>query len=92
MSRSIVDTDPKSKALCYLRTVSDSFQVKGPDATHLGLIYEPMRESMLNFQRRLKKDCVTSDMAKPLMTFLLTGLDHLHTKCHIIHTGVCLNL
>ena len=86
-SRCIATTDPKSEGLQYLRTVLDSFEVNGPDATHVGLVYAPMRESISRFQRRLLNSQMPSYFLKPLIAMVLSGLDYLHTKCHIIHTG-----
>ncbi|MCJ1484388.1 hypothetical protein MMC06_004559 [Schaereria dolodes] len=87
ISRCITKTNPKSEGLRYLRTVLNSFEVDGPDSTHVGLVYAPMRESISRFQRRLLNGRIPGYFLKPLLTMLLTGLDHLHTKCRIIHTG-----
>ena len=87
ISRCIATADPKSEGLKYLRTVLDSFEVRGPDSAHVGLVYAPMRESVSRFQKRLVNGRVPSYFLKPLMAMVLTGLDYLHTKCHIIHTG-----
>ena len=87
ISRYITQTDPISEGSRYLRTVLTSFEVAGPDSTHLGSVYVPMRESISKFQRRLSKGRIPGYFLKPLLVMLLTGLDHLHTKCHIIHTG-----
>ena len=87
ISRCIAQTDPKSEGSRYLRTVLNSFEVAGPDSIHVGLVYAPMRESVSRFQRRLSKGRIPGYFLKPLLAMLLTGLDHLHTKCHIIHTG-----
>lgn len=87
MSRCIASTDPKSEGLRYLRTVQNSFEVAGPDVTHLGLVYAPMRESLSRFQRRLADGRMPVYFLKPLLSMVLTGLDYLHTECRIIHTG-----
>ena len=87
ISRCIAQTDPMSEGSRYLRTVRDSFEVAGPDATHLGLVYAPMRESISKFQRRLSNGRIPGYFLKPFLVMVLTGLDHLHTKCHVIHTG-----
>lgn len=87
ISRCIATTDPSSEGLRYLRTVLESFEVTGPDATHVGLVYEPMRESVSRFQRRLANCQIPSYLLKPLIAMLLTGLEYLHNECHIIHTG-----
>ena len=87
ISRCIAATDPKSEGLRYLRTVLSSFEVAGPDATHVVLVYTPMRESLSTFQRRLLNNRIPDYFLKPLLAMLLTGLDYLHTKCRIVHTG-----
>lgn len=86
-SRSIMITDPGCEGRRYLRTVLDSFEVAGSDGTHLGLVYEPMRESLSTFQRRLPEGKMPGYFLKPLLIMVLTGIDYLHGKCHIIHTG-----
>lgn len=90
MSRCITQTDPKSEGSRYLRTVLHSFDVAGPFSTHVGLVYAPMRESISTFQRRISEGRIPGYFLKLIIIKLLTGLDHLHTKCHIIHTGMCM--
>ena len=87
ISRCIARTDPKSEGARYLRTVLNSFEVAGPDSTHVGLVYSPMRKPVSTFQRRSSNGRLPAYLVKPLLVMLLAGLDHLHTKCHIIHTG-----
>jgi serine/threonine-protein kinase SRPK3 len=53
----------------------------------MALLYVPMQESLSKFQRRLPDARLPGYFLKPLMAMLLTGLDHLHSNCHIIHTG-----
>ncbi|KAK6365862.1 hypothetical protein LTR64_008698 [Lithohypha guttulata] len=36
----------------------------------------------------MKNECIPGNLMKPLLKFLLTGLDYLHTVCHIIHTDL----
>ncbi|KAI9802702.1 MAG: hypothetical protein M1825_002724 [Sarcosagium campestre] len=74
ISRCIAATDPNSEA--------------GPDATHVGLVFAPMRESVSKFQRRLSNGRLPGYFLKPLLEMVLTGLDFLHTECHVIHTDL----
>lgn len=74
----------------YVRTVEDSFEISGPNGSHLCLVFEPMREPIWLLRRRLGADKVTRDFLpffKLYIIVLLDGLDYLHTKCSIIHTG-----
>lgn len=38
-------------------------------------------------QKRLRNKDFTSDGIKEMAKMFLLGLDYLHTKCHVIHTG-----
>lgn len=87
ISQCIAHTDHKSRGARFLRTALNSFEVTGPGSTHVGLVYTPMRESVSTFQRRLSNGRIPGYFLKPLLEMLLAGLDHLHTRCHIIHTG-----
>jgi len=87
MSRCIATTDPKSEGVRYLRTVLNSFEVSGPDSTHVALVYGPLRESVARFRRRLANGQIPSYFLKPLIAMVLKGLDYLHTKCRVVHTG-----
>ena len=88
LSQCIATADPQADGLKYLRTVAESFEVKGPDRTHIGLVYAPMGQSLKYFQPRIGDNQLPSSYVKGLLQMLLSGLDYLHTKCHIIHTGM----
>ena len=88
-SKCIQSADPEHEGLKYLRVVRESFEVGGPDSPHLVLVYDPMRESLATLQQRRIDSKLPSFFLKILIKFLLQGLDYLHTKCHIIHTGTC---
>ena len=34
----------------YVRCVTDSFEITGPDGKHMCLVYEPLREDLSSFQ------------------------------------------
>lgn len=74
----------------YVRTVDDSFDISGPNGSHLCLVFELMREPIWLLRRRLGADQVTRDFLpffKMYIMVLLDGLDYLHRKCTTIHTG-----
>lgn len=74
----------------YVRTVEDSFEISGPHGNHLCLVFEPMREPIWLLRRRLGADKAAREFMpffKMYIIVLLDGLDFLHTKCNIIHTG-----
>jgi serine/threonine-protein kinase SRPK3 len=56
------------------------------------LVYEPMREPIWMLQRRFDDGQYSSDLLKLTLQYLLSGLDYLHSECHIIHTGVSVSV
>ncbi|KAG4440919.1 hypothetical protein IFR05_003609 [Cadophora sp. M221] len=60
-------------------------------STHLSLVFEPMREPLWLFRRRVAcEDSVTPrllPMIKTYLQILLEGLDYLHSECRVIHRG-----
>lgn len=74
----------------YIRTVEDSFEISGPNGFHFCLVFEPMREPIWLLRRRLGSDKASQEYMpffKLYIMVLLNGLDFLHRKCRIIHTG-----
>ncbi|KAL2786919.1 hypothetical protein BJX66DRAFT_311954 [Aspergillus keveii] len=47
----IAGTDPSHRGYPLFRTSLESFEIEGPEGTHLCLTYEPMREPLWLFQR-----------------------------------------
>lgn len=60
----------------------------GPEGSHVRLVYEPMREPLWLFQRRCKGGKLSLPLLKVYLTFLLRGLDYLHSECHVVHIGM----
>lgn len=71
----------------FVRTLLDSFEIEGPHGTHICLVYEPLREPIWLLQRRLSKGGYPLDIFKTTVLCILSGLDYLHSECHVIHTG-----
>lgn len=79
--------DPSHRGRSLIRTLLDSFEVKGPGGTHSCLVYPPMRESLSMYQRRFHDRKMPLPLIKTYIRGLLTGLEYLHKKCRIVHTG-----
>ncbi|KAI9705785.1 MAG: hypothetical protein M1820_005033 [Bogoriella megaspora] len=94
ISNHIKSAKPDDPGLLFVRTVDESFEISGPNGSHLCLVFEPMREPIWLLRRRLGLDSVTKEslpLFKLYIIVLLGGLDYLHTKCKIIHTDLSLN-
>lgn len=75
-----------------LGTAIESFGLDSPTgSSHLALVFEPMREPLWLFRRRIMgQDKATRrwmPLVKGYIQILLEGLDFLHQEGHIIHTG-----
>ena len=51
-----------------------------------------MREPLWLFQKRCRDGKLSLALVKVYLTFLLRGLDYLHSDCHVVHTGMSLAL
>lgn len=76
-----------------LGTAIESFSLDSPTgSSHLALIFNPMREPLWLFRRRIMgSDKVARPwmpLVKVYLQILLEGLDFLHSEGHIIHTGM----
>ena len=71
----------------FVRSLLDSFTVKGPTSNHTCLVFEPLREPLWLLKERFEGNTIPSEILKIMVEMLLHGLDYLHTECHIVHTG-----
>ncbi|KAL2861600.1 kinase-like domain-containing protein [Aspergillus pseudodeflectus] len=74
-----------------IRTCLDSFEVTGPDGSHLCLAYEPMREPLWILQRRFVDQRLPLPIEKAYLLILLAGLDYLQSECRFVHTDLKLD-
>jgi hypothetical protein len=65
------------------------------DLHTLSLVFEPMREPLWLFRRRVASEDRVTRLLVPLiktyLQILLEGLDYLHSESHVIHTGIWLS-
>lgn len=87
ISRVIAEADPSDEALSFIRTPIYELEVVGPEGTHPCLVYTPMRETLFKLRRRFRRQRLAPPLFKFVMHCVLSGLDYLHSKCRVIHTG-----
>lgn len=84
----ISTADPSHHGRSLIRTLLDSFEVKGPEGySYSCLVYPPMRESLLMYQRHFNNRMMPLPLIKAYIRALLMGLDYLHKGCRTVHTG-----
>lgn len=83
----ISTADPSHRGRSLIRTLLDSFEVKGPEGSHSCLVYPPMREPLSIYQSRFEDRKMPLPLIKTYIRALLTGLDYLHKECRTVHTG-----
>jgi hypothetical protein len=92
MTIHLSSANSEHRGRAIIATAIESFGLHSPTgSTHLSLVFEPMREPLWLFRRRVTGE---GKVTRPLMTLikiylqiLLEGLDYLHSECHVIHTG-----
>ncbi|KAI1124798.1 kinase domain protein [Nemania abortiva] len=84
----IQDADKSHEGRSYIRLPIGHFDLHGPLGIHACIVYEPMRETLLQFQTRLPRERLNIPLFKLYIYVLLQALDYLHTKCHLIHTDL----
>lgn len=83
----ISTADPSHRGRSLIRTFLDSFEIKDPQGSYPCLVYPPMRESLLMYQRRFDDRKMPLPLIKTYIRALLKGLDYLHEVCKTVHTG-----
>ncbi|KAF9258803.1 kinase-like protein [Marasmius fiardii PR-910] len=66
----------------------DHFQHKGPNGTHICMVFEVLGENLLGLIKRHQTRGVPLPMVKQIAKQVLLGLDYMHRYCGIIHTDL----
>ncbi|KAB8670388.1 hypothetical protein FH972_026301 [Carpinus fangiana] len=75
----------------FVRTLLDSFHLRGPDGNHVCMVFDTLREPLSIFKRRYKRKAVPLSLLKVIAPMIIDGLDYLHSVCHLIHTDLKLD-
>lgn len=92
MNAHLSTASPTHQGRGALGTAIEGYKVLSPRGdAHLILVFEPLREPLWLFRRRIThQHQVTRDSLPFLKTYveiLLKGLDYMHSQCHVVHTG-----
>ena len=65
----------------------DHFRHKGPNGTHVCMVFEVLGENLLGLIKRHQNKGVPMPMVRQIAKQVLLGLDYMHRCCGVIHTG-----
>ncbi|KAL0573555.1 serine/threonine protein kinase, CMGC [Marasmius crinis-equi] len=66
----------------------DHFRHKGPNGTHVCMVFEVLGENLLGLIRRFQTRGVPMPLVKQIAKQILLGLDYMHRCCGVIHTDL----
>ncbi|TFK45898.1 kinase-like protein [Heliocybe sulcata] len=66
----------------------DHFRHKGPNGTHVCMVFEVLGENLLGMIKRHQNKGVPVQLVKQIAKQILLGLDYMHRCCGVIHTDL----
>lgn len=66
----------------------DHFKHKGPNGTHVCMVFEVLGENLLGLIKRHQNKGVPMHLVKQIAKQVLLGLDYMHRWCGVIHTDL----
>ncbi|KAI1135447.1 kinase-like protein [Hypoxylon sp. FL0543] len=96
MNVRLSSANPEHRGGLVLGTAIEGYSIESPRGdTHLALVFNPLREPLWLFRRRIEhQDRITRDslhLIKVYLRILLEGLDYMHSQAHVIHTDLKLD-
>ncbi|CAK5276682.1 unnamed protein product [Mycena citricolor] len=92
LQRLVTSSDPtspnKHPGRSHVITFLDHFRHRGPNGTHVCMVFEVLGESLLGLIRRHQNKGVPMAIVKQIAKQVLTGLDYMHRYCGVIHTDL----
>lgn len=93
MNMRLATTNPDHRGCDALGMAFEAFEVASPRGDiHIALVFEPLREPLWLFKRRLNNEHSASQinrlpLIKTYIQILLEGLNYMHSQCRVVHTG-----
>jgi serine/threonine-protein kinase SRPK3 len=84
----IVAAKPHHPGRKHVVSLLDSFEHKGPNGTHVCMVFEVLGENLLGLIKRWNHRGIPMPIVKQITKQVLLGLDYLHRECGIIHTDL----
>ncbi|KAK6543333.1 serine/threonine protein kinase, CMGC group [Orbilia ellipsospora] len=84
----IVTAKPEHPGRQFVVSLLDSFEHKGPNGTHVCMVFEVLGENLLGLIKKWNHRGIPMQLVKQITKQVLLGLDYLHRECGIIHTDL----
>ncbi|KAI5117329.1 hypothetical protein M0805_008737 [Coniferiporia weirii] len=84
----IISSDPTHPGRRHVISFLDHFRHRGPNGTHVCMVFEVLGENLLGLIRRHQNKGVPMHLVKQIAKQILLGLDYMHRSCGMIHTDL----
>lgn len=84
----LVATNPGHAGRRHCVSLLDHFKHKGPNGSHVCMVFEVLGENLLGLIKRYQHRGVPPLIVKQIAKQVLLGLDYMHRECGIIHTDL----
>lgn len=84
----VVESNPMHPGRRHVVSLLDHFTHKGPNGSHVCMVFEVLGENLLGLIKRYHHRGVPDHICKQIAKQVLLGLDYLHRECGIIHTDL----
>ncbi|WFD29130.1 non-specific serine/threonine protein kinase [Malassezia sp. CBS 17886] len=84
----VVSADRSHPGYRHCVSLLDHFRHKGPNGSHVCMVFEVLGENLLGLIKRYQHRGVPVHIVKQIAKQVLLGLDYMHQSCGIIHTDL----
>lgn len=86
----IARANPHHSGYEFVRGLDETFAITGPKGVHTCYVHELLREPQYALRSRFVRNVFPLFLLKAFIRFILSGLNYLHSECHVIHTGMAI--
>jgi serine/threonine-protein kinase SRPK3 len=84
----VSSANPSHMGFGHVVSLLDHFKHKGPNGTHVCMVFEVLGENLLGLIKRYEYRGIPEPIVREVGRQILLGLDYLHRECGIIHTDL----
>ncbi|KAA1106997.1 serine/threonine protein kinase, CMGC group [Puccinia graminis f. sp. tritici] len=84
----VFTANPTHLGYGHVVSLLDHFRHKGPNGTHVCMVFEVLGENLLGLIKRYEYRGIPEPIVREVGRQILLGLDYLHRECGIIHTDL----